>query len=74
MSRGKVSSGPELDGKKPLGSHKQIGFIRWLSVGANLTPEVFESACQQHFEIVRRQHLENTHRWLYLLQRRGRLA
>jgi SAM-dependent methyltransferase len=41
---------------------------------ADLTPEVFESACQQHFEIVRRQHLENTHRWLYLLQRRGRLA
>jgi hypothetical protein len=35
MSRGKVSSGPELDGKKPLGSHEQIGFIRWLSVGAS---------------------------------------
>jgi 2-polyprenyl-3-methyl-5-hydroxy-6-metoxy-1,4-benzoquinol methylase len=38
---------------------------------ANLTPAIFESACQPHYEIIRSQHLENTSRWLYLLRKRA---
>lgn len=36
-----------------------------------LNCEVFEEQCRRHFEIVRRQHLEGTHRWLYLLRKNG---
>jgi hypothetical protein len=37
----------------------------------DLGPEVFEAACRAHFEIVRAQHAEGTHRWLYLLRKYG---
>jgi ribosomal protein L11 methylase PrmA len=37
---------------------------------ADLNIEVFEQACGRRFEIVRQQHLPETHRWLYLLRRR----
>jgi 2-polyprenyl-3-methyl-5-hydroxy-6-metoxy-1,4-benzoquinol methylase len=37
----------------------------------DLTPELFESLCGRHFEIVRRQHVEGTTRWLYLLRKRA---
>ncbi len=35
-----------------------------------LNPQVFELACNAHFEIVRSQHIEGTNRWLYLLRKR----
>jgi SAM-dependent methyltransferase len=35
-----------------------------------LDPHVFESAATRSFEIVRSQHTDNTHRWLYLLRKR----
>jgi hypothetical protein len=35
-----------------------------------LTRELFEELCRQHFDIVRFQHLEGTTRWLYLMRRR----
>lgn len=35
----------------------------------DLTPQVFEAACRAHFEIVRSQQIEGTHRRLYLLRR-----
>jgi len=38
---------------------------------ANLTPAVFETVCRQRFEIVRARHLDDTHRWLYLLKKRA---
>jgi len=34
----------------------------------NLTVEKFELACKRRFQIMRRQHLEGTYRWLYCLQ------
>ena len=37
----------------------------------DLNQQVFEDACRVHFEIVRSQLLEGTHRRLYLLRRRG---
>jgi hypothetical protein len=37
---------------------------------AGLNVEVFEQACRRRFDIVRSQHLPDTHRWLYLLRRR----
>ena len=36
---------------------------------SDLNQQVFESACRAHFEIVRSQQLEGTHRRLYLLRR-----
>ncbi len=36
-----------------------------------LTPQVFETACRAHFEILRTRHLEGTSRWLYLMRRTG---
>lgn len=38
---------------------------------SNLTPAVFENICQQRYEIIRSQHLENTSRWLYLLRKKA---
>jgi SAM-dependent methyltransferase len=35
----------------------------------DLSCEVFENHCREHFSVVRRQHLEGTHRWLYLLRK-----
>jgi SAM-dependent methyltransferase len=35
-----------------------------------LTREVFERSCSRHFEILRTEHTDGTHRWLYLLRRR----
>ena len=35
----------------------------------DLTPQVFEAACRAHFEIVRWQQIDGTHRRLYLLRR-----
>jgi len=37
----------------------------------DLSVATFESAAQAHFHIVRTQHLEGTHRWLYLLRKKG---
>jgi SAM-dependent methyltransferase len=39
---------------------------------SDLNPQVFESACRAHFEIVRSQAIEGTHRRLYLLRRSAR--
>ena len=39
---------------------------------SDLNQQVFESACRAHFEIVRSQQLEGTHRRLYLLRRSAR--
>ena len=36
-----------------------------------LTREAFERACQRRFDILGTDHTDGTHRWLYLLQRRG---
>jgi 2-polyprenyl-3-methyl-5-hydroxy-6-metoxy-1,4-benzoquinol methylase len=36
----------------------------------DLTSHAFESVCRRYFDIVRSQHLQETHRWLYLLRRR----
>ena len=36
----------------------------------DLTPELFETLCRRHFEIVRAQHVEGTDRTLYLLKKR----
>ena len=36
----------------------------------DLTAELFEKLCARHFEIVRKQHVENTARTLYLLRKR----
>jgi SAM-dependent methyltransferase len=36
-----------------------------------LSAQVFESACRPFFDTIRSQHLEGTHRWLYLLRRTG---
>jgi SAM-dependent methyltransferase len=36
-----------------------------------LTREAFELACQRRFDILRTEHTDGTHRWLYLLQRRA---
>ena len=35
-----------------------------------LTRDLFEETCKKHFEIVRTQTLEGTHRWLYVLRKR----
>jgi len=35
-----------------------------------LDRQVFESVAMRRFEIVRSQHLDDTHRWLYLLRKR----
>ena len=35
-----------------------------------LSHEVFERECRRHFDIVRTQHVDGTHRWLYLLRRK----
>lgn len=35
-----------------------------------LTREHFEATCREHFDIIRTQHLEGTHRWLYVLKKR----
>jgi SAM-dependent methyltransferase len=35
----------------------------------NLNPQAFELACTRTFKIVRTEHVEGTHRWLYLLQK-----
>jgi 2-polyprenyl-3-methyl-5-hydroxy-6-metoxy-1,4-benzoquinol methylase len=40
----------------------------------DLTAEVFEQLCVRRFEIVRRQHVENTARTLYLMRRRRSAA
>jgi SAM-dependent methyltransferase len=40
----------------------------------DLTPAVFETACQEHFEIVRSQHMEGTSRWLYLLRKSPKIT
>ena len=37
----------------------------------DLTPELFETQCGRHFEIVRMQHVEGTTRRLYLLRKRA---
>jgi SAM-dependent methyltransferase len=37
----------------------------------DLTPELFETECRRHFEIVRMQHVEGTTRRLYLLRKRA---
>jgi SAM-dependent methyltransferase len=37
----------------------------------DLTAELFEKLCARHFEIVRKQHVENTARTLYLLRKRA---
>ncbi len=37
----------------------------------DLCPEQFEAACARHFEVVERQHIEGTDRWLYLLNKRA---
>jgi hypothetical protein len=39
---------------------------------SDLNPQVFENACRAHFEIVRSQAIEGTHRRLYLLRRSAR--
>jgi SAM-dependent methyltransferase len=39
---------------------------------SDLNQQVFENACRAHFEIVRSQQLEGTHRRLYLLRRSAR--
>jgi SAM-dependent methyltransferase len=36
----------------------------------DLNPITFEGLCTRHFEIVRKQHLEGSTRWLYLLRKR----
>ena len=36
---------------------------------SDLTPQVFEATCRAHFDIVRSQQIEGTHRRLYLLRR-----
>ena len=36
----------------------------------NLTKEVFEETCRDHFEIVRCQQLDQTSRWLYLMKKK----
>jgi hypothetical protein len=36
----------------------------------NLTPELFETSCRRHFDIVRSQHVEATSRWLYWMRRK----
>ena len=38
---------------------------------SGLTAGVFEEAVNKRFDIVRTQHLPNTHRWLYLLKKRA---
>jgi SAM-dependent methyltransferase len=38
---------------------------------SGLTAGVFEEAVNKRFDIVRTQHLPNTHRWLYLLTKKG---
>jgi 2-polyprenyl-3-methyl-5-hydroxy-6-metoxy-1,4-benzoquinol methylase len=38
---------------------------------ANLSHEVFETTCRPRFEILRATHLAGTHRWLYLLRKKG---
>ena len=38
----------------------------------DLNPQVFEAACRVHFDIVRSQQIEGTHRRLYLLRRSAR--
>jgi 2-polyprenyl-3-methyl-5-hydroxy-6-metoxy-1,4-benzoquinol methylase len=37
----------------------------------SLTQQVFEDACRAHFDVLRSQHIEGTHRRLYLLRRSG---
>jgi len=37
---------------------------------ADLTPQLFEDSCRRNFEVVRIQHLDHTHRWLYLLRKK----
>ncbi len=37
----------------------------------NLTREVFETASEEHFEIVRSERLDQTSRWLYLMKKKG---
>ena len=37
----------------------------------DLTPELFETLCRRHFEIVRVQYVEGTTRRLYLLRKRA---
>jgi SAM-dependent methyltransferase len=41
---------------------------------AHLTREYFEAAAARRFEIVRTQHCEGTHRWLYLLKKKREAA
>lgn len=36
-----------------------------------LNAEVFESSCRRRFDIMQVQHLEGTHRWLYLMRRKA---
>jgi len=38
---------------------------------ADLSHAAFEAACQPHFDVVRTAHLIGTHRWLYLLRKKG---
>jgi SAM-dependent methyltransferase len=40
---------------------------------SDLTREVFEKTSRKHFEIVRCERLDQTHRWLYLMKKRGTL-
>lgn len=37
---------------------------------SGLTHEVFENVCRQRFDTVRVQHVESSHRWLYVLRKR----
>jgi hypothetical protein len=37
----------------------------------DLTVDAFENACRRRFEIMRRQPVEGSQRWLYLLRRRA---
>lgn len=36
-----------------------------------LTREFFESVCNRYFQIIRSKHIEGSHRWLYLLRKKG---
>jgi 2-polyprenyl-3-methyl-5-hydroxy-6-metoxy-1,4-benzoquinol methylase len=38
---------------------------------ADLNDNAFETACRQYFDIQRTTHLAGTHRWLYLLRKKG---
>lgn len=40
---------------------------------SDLTRQVFERTARKHFEIVRCERLDETHRWLYLMKKRGTL-